>query len=269
MKRRQFLTTSAAVGLGLGLASVEQSAAQGGRGRRKQLIELRVYHFADPAKLAAFDQVLKTAIVPAANRIGITPIGTFKLLAADNPGMDQDSNDLYVLIPHKGAETLAGMLEELVEGLELDAEAAKVLNAPKSDPAYVRYESSLFLAFDQAPQVEVPTRSESRLMQLRIYESHNTERALKKIEMFNTGGELAVFRECGMHPVFFGQALVGSKLPNLTYMLAFDDAEAQKAGWDKFRDHPDWKRLSGDPAYADTVTDITNLVLRPTPASQI
>ena len=166
-------------------------------------------------------------------------------------------------------DTVAQYAAELVEGLELDAEAAKVLNAPKSDPAYVRYESSLFLAFDQAPQVEVPTRSESRLMQLRIYESHNTERALKKIEMFNTGGELAVFRECGMHPVFFGQALVGTKLPNLTYMLAFDDAEAQKAGWDKFRDHPDWKRLSGDPAYADTVTDITNLVLRPTPASQI
>ena len=45
----------------------------------------------------------------------------------------------------------------------------------------------------------------------------------KKIEMFNTGGELALFREVGMDPVFFGEALLGTRVPNLTYMLGGRD----------------------------------------------
>jgi hypothetical protein len=49
--------------------------------------------------------------------------------------------------------------------------------------------------------------------------------------MFNEGGEIAIFRRTGLAPVFFGEALVGSKIPNLTYMLGFDDMEALEKGW--------------------------------------
>jgi hypothetical protein len=125
------------------------------------------------------------------------------------------------------------------------------------------------VGFDAAPRVEVPTKAASRVLQLRIYESHNDERALKKIEMFNEGGEIAIFRRSGLNIVFFGQALVGSKLPNLTYLLSFENDAAMKAAWDKFGQDPAWKSLREDEAYKDTVSTITNLVLRPTPSSQI
>jgi len=43
-----------------------------------------------------------------------------------------------------------------------------------------------------------------------------------------------------------------------------------KAGWDGLpAPTPDWKKLSGDEAYKDTVSNITNLVLRPVEGSQI
>jgi hypothetical protein len=58
-------------------------------------------------------------------------------------------------------------------------------------------------------------------------------------------------------------------MPNLTYMLAFDDEQAQKRAWDAFKADDAWKKLSKDPAYKDTVSNITNLILRPTEASQI
>lgn len=141
--------------------------------------------------------------------------------------------------------------------------------APKDSPAYERFESSLLLAFDGCPQVEVPTLAESRVLQLRIYESHNDERALMKIAMFNTGGEIEIFRRVGMDPVFFGQALVGSKLPNLTYMLSFKDEQAMQEGWGKFGKDPGWLTLRNDETYKDTVSNITNLVLRPARGSQI
>ncbi len=125
------------------------------------------------------------------------------------------------------------------------------------------------LAFDGVPQVEVPTTADSRLLQLRIYESHNTERAIKKIEMFNEGGELKIFRRCGMNPVFFGQSLIGAKLPNLTYMLSFENKEAMSKAWAAFGQDPAWLKLRRDERYKDTVSNVTNLILRPTTSSQI
>jgi hypothetical protein len=43
------------------------------------------------------------------------------------------------------------------------------------------------------------------------------------------------------------------------------------AKWKNFSSHPDWKKLSSDPKFAfeSIVSDIDNLILRPTPYSQI
>ena len=45
--------------------------------------------------------------------------------------------------------------------------------------------------------------------------------------------------------------------------------EAQKKAWDTFRNDPEWKRLSKEDEYKDVVSNITNLILRPSSASQI
>ena len=95
------------------------------------------------------------------------------------------------------------------------------------------------------------------------------KRRRESVEMFEKGGELAIFRRSGMNPVFMGQSLAGAKLPNLTYMLAFDDQAAYDKGWKAFRDDPEWKKLSKDDTYKDTVSTITNLILRPATRSQI
>jgi len=87
--------------------------------------------------------------------------------------------------------------------------------------------------------------------------------------MFNEGGEMAVFRDVGMPPVFFGETLVGNKVPNLTYMLGFDDMAAKEAGWKKFLGDPRWDKLKKDPQYKDTVSGITNIMLRPAACSEI
>jgi hypothetical protein len=90
--------------------------------------------------------------------------------------------------------------------------------------------------------------------------------------MFNVG-EIAIFRKTGLHPVFFGETLAGTKMPNLTYMLVFKDMEESKANWKRFSADPDWKALRSDPEYADKAVlrkgGITNLYLRPADYSQI
>jgi hypothetical protein len=268
MKRREFLTATTAAGFTVAAGSAALAADATSN---KELLELRLYKFSSAAKLQAFDSFLSRVAIPALNRAGIRPVGVFKLLKADNPDLklEADSTDLYVLLPHKSAGSVLGLIDRLKDDSSFVDNAGELIEAPKSDPAYARYESSLFLGFDDAPKVEVPTKAATRVLQLRIYESHNEERALKKIEMFNSGGEIAIFRRVGLNIVFFGQALVGSKLPNLTYMLGFEHEEAMKKAWAAFGQDPAWKTLRDDPQYKDTVSTITNLVLRPAASSQI
>ena len=72
--------------------------------------------------------------------------------------------------------------------------------------------------------------------------------------------------------MFYADALVGPRLPNLTYMLSFPDMASLEAAWDKFIADPDWKKLSNDPKFnldPPTVSNITSLVLRPLACSQV
>lgn len=260
MKRREFVAASCLAGLAPLGAAVE--AAGRGDSGAKDCYELRLFHLGDAAKLKPFEDFVREAAIPALNRLGIEPVGVFGPAQGDDPYV-------YTLFPHKSLESVATLTQRLGGDAAFMNAGADFLNAPKDDPAYARFESSLLIAFDDHPRLTVPSKKDSRVFQLRIYESHTTERGQKKIEMFNEGGEIDIFHKVGLDPVFFGEAIVGSKLPNLTYMLGFDNEEAMKAAWKAFLAHPDWDALKKDTQYNNTVSNITNIVLRPLACSQI
>jgi len=260
MKRRDFLTASA---LAATAPMIQQVFAADKLSVEKEYLELRHYEFASAEKQKAFEEFLAKAAIPALNRQGIRLVGVFK--TAD----DKEESGLWVLIPHSSLESVITYNTKMLADSKFNLAGGDILNCPKSNPAYIRFESSLLLAFDKCSKVEVPSKKDTRLFQLRIYESHNAIKAKRKVEMFNTGGEIDLFRLTGLKPVFFGESIIGSKMPNLTYMVGFDDADAQKKAWDTFVNHPKWKKMSSDPYYEDTVSNITNLVLRPSASSQI
>ena len=237
----------------------------------RQVLELRTYRFASEAKLKTYGDFLAAALVPALNRAGVKPVGVFRALKADNPkpGLEADELKLYVLLPHADLGSALALPEVLGADAVLTPQANAVLATPMSDPVYERFECQLMVGFSQCPGIEVPSLAPDRVLQLRIYESHNDERALRKIEMFNEGGEIALFRRLGVNPVFFGQSIAGALLPNLTYMVGFESPAALEAAWAAFIKHPDWEQLKADPRYAETVSRITNTILRPLPGSQI
>jgi len=177
---------------------------------------------------------------------------------------------VYVMLRHSSLWTFATATQRLLADEEFVKAGGAFLDSPATDPAYTRVESSLLMAFEGMAKVEVPTKKDSRVFQLRIYESPSVKTGQKKIEMFNVG-ELAVFREVGLNPVFFGEAIAGELMPNLTYMLGFDDDDTRKAAWKKFGGHPEWKRLKAMPEYADKkiLSNITNIPLKPALYSQV
>ena len=254
MHRRQFVGALCLAGLA--------AAGAAGEAVKKELLELRLYTVEAGEKRERLDEFLGRVAIPAWNRIGIKPVGVFEMA-------DGKRADLYVLLPYKSLEAFATARQRLLADGEFLKAGARFLDLPKNDPLYRRVESSLMLAFDECPRVEASAKGTERLFQLRTYESHSLLKARKKIEMFNTGGEIALFRRCGMNPVFFGETLAGARIPNLTYMLGFDGKAAQDAAWAKFRKHPEWAKLRSNPVYKDTVSHITDTPLRPTPYSQL
>jgi hypothetical protein len=108
------------------------------------------------------------------------------------------------------------------------------------------------------------------LFELRVYESHSERASRKKIEMFDTG-EIAIFRKAGLQPVFFGNTLIGHNLPNLAYLLVYEDMAARDRQWAAFAADPEWRKLSTTPGLTDPdiVTSISNTYLRPTAYSEI
>ena len=267
MKRREFVAASCLAGLAP-LAGAARAEGAPGRSN-KEYIELRLYLLESPQKQKALLDFFGEAFVPALNRLGIAPVGVFTVLPQEGSSITEETPNVYVVLPHKSIESAVTTSARLMADQEYLKAGAAVLDAPKSEPAYTRIESSLLIAFDEMPRLEAPVKQESRLFQLRIYESHSAKMGQRKVEMFNSGGEIAIFRRTGLLPVFFGQSLVGDKLPNLTYMVGFEDMEANEAAWAAFRADPGWLKLRADPYYKDTVSNITNIFLRPAPCSQI
>ena len=257
--RREWL----AVASGVGIASMCSTNAAEGASAHRDLYELRRYAIADESQQQALGTFLRDAAIPALNRIGIAPVGVF------HP--EKELSPVYVLLRHPSAESLLTSTQALLADAEYRNKGADFLNAPADKPAFSRVESALLLAFKGMGTLETPVKSPGRIFQLRIYESPSVKTGQKKIEMFNDAGEIDIFRRVGLHPVFFGETLIGAKMPNLTYMLVFESGDELKANWSKFGSDPAWKRLSKMPDYADKaiLSGITNLILKPADYSQI
>ncbi len=276
--RREFLASSGTATSALAATTVlatlasampttATAAAAPATAPAREYYELRRYHLRRGPKQRIFENYLEHAWLPAMGRAGIGPVGVFGVMVGP------ESPSLYVLVPYASLDQFASVPARLKEDAEYAKAGAEARSQPPNDPAYLRVESSLFLAFSGIPKLEVPVQKKEgrgRLFELRTYESHNKAANLKKIQMFNEG-EIALFRRAGLAPVFFGEALVGSRLPNLTYLLAFDDLAARDLAWKTFIADPEWKKLSSTPGFTDPeiVTDISNVLLRPTSYSQV
>jgi hypothetical protein len=268
MKRREFLTTTVAASAlaGLATASLTASAAERAGARAREYYELRVYRLkAGANNHGLLDAYVEKAAVPALNRLGVKPVGAFTEIDS------KDGPALYVLRTYPSLEVFAAATARLSTDPEYQKAGAEYLNSPKTNPAFERIDSWLMLAFAALPKLELPAycrERKPRMFELRTYESHSELKALKKVEMFNAG-EIDLMREVGLGPIFYGQALIGSNLPHLTYMVSAENQEAHRKHWDVFKAHPTWDKMKNDPQYADTVSKITTRFLVPTAYSQI
>ncbi|MEJ2082849.1 MAG: NIPSNAP family protein [Acidobacteriota bacterium] len=252
MNRREFslaaIATSAAGISGNVLAQDDKEPA---------FYELRTYELRSDLPVAKFRTFLEKSYLPVVRPLVSGPIGVFEVVTG------QDSPAVILLLQYDSPDKLPA-------NSQLASKADQSWkDFVSSGMPYVRYRSELLRAFEGQPRIVVPAERQSgHLFELRTYESKNALKAAAKVDMFNTE-EMKIFRACEMPTVFFGEALIGQKLPHLTYMLAFDDMAARETAWARFGSNPDWNRIKDDPRWVDTVSSIHASFLRPASFSEI
>jgi hypothetical protein len=263
MKRRSFVKASLITGAAGSILTQTAMAAAPGRKNNTEFYELRTYLLQNDAQQKIVEDYLQNAAIPALNRLGSNPIGVFTALRPT------DQTQLFVLIPYSSLDDYLKIQTKLAEDAEYIQKSAAYINAPLNAPAYQRIESSLLQAFTHMPKIEAPEHK-PRIFELRRYESPTEYAGKKKIDMFNKGGEIGIFKRIGCRPVFYGETLIGNFRPNLTYMLTFDDMDAHDRLWKAFGSDPEWNKLKTMPEYPDAlVSHITSTFLMPVSYSQI
>jgi hypothetical protein len=264
MQRRQFLSASlAASAAALSRESLAQTSAAGAR----EFYQIRRYQLQSGPQTKLAESYFADALIPALTRMSIGPVGAFSLT------IGQETPAYYSLIPNTSVDALASLDLKLAQDADFLKAAEPFWSAPATAPPFVRVDSSLLIAFEGFPKLSPPASSATkakRIFQLRTYESPSYSAHVRKVEMFHHG-EFEIFKNAGCHAVFYADTLVGPRMPNLTYMLTFADIDELNAGWAKFSADPDWKKLSASPRYSyeAIVSNISNVILNPLPASQI
>lgn len=260
MKRRKFIKAASVTGL----AATASATALGARtpaADEQQLLEWRVYHLKWGSSARPLHTFLEEGLIPALNRAGVAHVGAFTEMADPTPGK------LYVLISYDSLEHMAETADKLAEDSAYQKAAAMLAEVSPQKPVYSRYDKYMMRAFSGLPKTQKPD-AEERIFELRTYQGYNDDAVRRKVKMFNDG-EIDIFLKTGLHPVFFGHILAGPDMPALTYMLWFEDMQQRDDNWSKFVNHPDWKKMSSMEEYANTVSNIIRVFLKPVGYSQI
>jgi hypothetical protein len=267
MQRRQFLNRSfAGSALLLGRSLSAQPPRDGSApesATAREFYQLRRYHLQSGPQTALTEQYFAEAMLPALGRLGMGPIGAFRIT------IGPETPSYYLLIPSTSVEALVTLDQTLAHDDVFLKAAEPLWAAPATAPAFLRVESALLSAFPGWRKITPPAKGK-RIFQLRTYESPSFRDHARKVEMFGDG-EIDIFLRAGFHPVFFGDQLVGPKGPSLTYMMAFGDMAELEAKWHTFSNDPDWKKMKATTKYGfeEIVSNIANIILEPLAMSRI
>jgi hypothetical protein len=235
---------------------------------KRSFYEIKIYTIGSPEQEQMIDAYLKDAYIPAMHRQGISSIGVFKPRSTT----DDAGKKVYVLTPLKSQKQLLTIESKLAGDAAYQSSGGAYINAMYDKKPFDRFETIILQAFTEMPQMALPNLSgpkADRVYELRSYEGPTEKYYRKKVEMFNAGGEVKLFKRLNFNAVFYGEVVTGSHMPNLMYMTTFENQADRDEHWKAFTTAPEWEVLKADPQYANTVSKNTQYFLYPTDYSDI
>jgi hypothetical protein len=216
------------------------------------IFEIRIYSLKSAAQIDATDLYLKDVFMPAMHRMGIKNIGVFKPISNDTARLKQ----IVLLVPYISLDVWRKTKTSINGDQNYQDNAKTFLDADTAHLPFVRVSSTLLQAFEYSPKIN-PTPLKSNpdaVYELRSYESPTEDLHRAKVEMFNEGGEIVLFKRLDFQAIFYADVISGSKMPNLEYMVVFSDTVSRNAHWKAFGNSPEWKAISVDPKYRNNIS---------------
>lgn len=232
--------------------------------QRNEFYQLKTYTCETDQQVAAVDNYLEKAYLPALKRLGINQVGVFKYKQVDSVAPPKK---IIVLIPSPSIEVFDVLERELARDKVYLTDGADYLKATYDNPPYQRISSIFLKAFDDMPKMKPSiwlNDREERVYELRSYESPTEALFERKVEMFNEGGEIRLFDTLEFNAIFYASVIAGPNMPNLMYMTSFKNMQSRDEHWKSFDNAPAWKELSAKEKYQHTVSHADIMLLYPT-----
>jgi NIPSNAP len=228
---------------------------------KKEYYLLKVYHCASLQQVAHVEEYVGNKLKPFLKKHGVPVVGIYMPLANDT-ALDKK---LMVWLPLADLNVL-GKIEDAFGSIDpFGSDPLIHLDSFQNNAPYSRIESTLASAFKLHPRYSSNKsfeRSADNIYEYRSYESATEDLHLRKVEMFNEGGEIDIFKRLDFNAIFYSRAIVGARMPNLIYMTSFKNMDERNNHWKAFGSDPKWKEISPMPKYAGSVSRNETILMK-------
>ena len=239
------------------LSSASSLAAQGGTNAAPAIYEMFTFRLEFGAQMGRLMSWFEKRAFPLFQKYRVGPIGMFSVQVG--PVIPA----LVGFMPFRNLTEMSALRERLYADADWHAAVAEL---ESGDPVYYRRDSVLLRATSFAPPLAAtaPGSTPNKLYELRIYESP-TVRQLGYLHDRFAGGEIDIFHKSGIHPVLYADTMIGPNMPNMAYLIPFQNLAARDAAWAAFGSNPDWQKIRDESVKrgGEIVRNITNMFLSP------
>ena len=194
------------------------------------------FYLKNGSQPARIHEYLKNGAIPTLKRAGAGPPLVLEALVA--PHMPQ----IAVFFGAPSFESIANIHSKVTA----DPEWRKQFAAWETgdEPAVESMSVTLLEAAPYSPALaaDAEPRKTPRIFELRVYHAP-TARQLEALHQRFADAEIGIFLCSCIHPVLYSSTLVGPMMPNLTYVIPFDNLDAREKGWAKFGADPEWVKV--------------------------
>jgi hypothetical protein len=186
-------------------------------------------------QVARLHDFMSHAFLPAARKVHSGPMIFLEALVA--PHIPQ----FAAVMGFAAASDALSLYDRLHQQEGYSAALEKWESGP--NPPYEQTATSLLEAADYSPEIPPgdPARS-PRVFELRTYHSP-TWRQLGALHQRFAGREIPIFHRNGIHPLLYTSTVFGGNLPNLNYLIPFDDLAAREKAWAAFGSDEEWVKV--------------------------
>jgi len=232
INRRSFVGTLG--GFGMFTSHVFSAAAP----EKRRIFVLEQYYLKNGTQAGRLHEYCKAAI-PVLSKVHSGPKIFLEALVA--PHMPH----VATILGFESLDDLWSVRQKILADEELGKALENWENHPEQP--YEHFSTALLEATDYCPEVKTdPTpRQAPRIFELRTYHSP-TYRQLRALHERFAGPEIKIFHRTGVHPLLYSSTLIGQNMPNLTYVIPFENLAEREKAWTAFGADPEWIKVRAE-----------------------